>query len=103
MKLPIRKVDVVTARAVFNADYRWVNVIALAPDPAWFNDNFSQFEQEAISLGLKMWRELNKSNLVIVNDNQSASRNYVKLADQLKIEQATRIFFSGLEERKSLS
>ncbi len=69
-----QKVNVLTARAVFNEDYKWVKLLTLNC-PAFFplfNSCFSQFEAEAIRLGVTMWLELNDENLVIVNDNQEA-------------------------------
>jgi len=113
-----KELGVATARAVFNPDYQWVKIITLI-DKYDLIDNIDYYELEAIKLALKMRAELDDENIVIINDNKHAvaditgnrfydfyddnnfennlkvvwaSRKNVKLADQLTIKEATKIF-----------
>jgi len=115
-----RKITIATARAVFNPDYQWVKIIATI-DKEYMLDNIDQYELEAIKLGLMMRKELGNENIVIINDNKHAvaqingwsffmsdfishkdfeneskvvwtPRKNVRIADQLTLEEATKIF-----------
>lgn len=115
-----RKITIATARAVFNPDYQWVKIIATI-DKEYMLDNIEQYELEAIKLGLMMRKELGNENIVIINDNKHAvaqingwsffmsdfishkdfeneskvvwtPRKNVRIADQLTLEEATKIF-----------
>lgn len=63
--------DVVTAKAVFNSEYKWIKVITLI-DRWQVGMYIDSYEKEAIELGLQLKKELGNENLIIVNDNQHA-------------------------------
>jgi hypothetical protein len=119
-----RQLDIVTARAVFDLEHQWVQVITLID--RWEGEIcFDSYEAEAIRLGLRLKQELGDENLAIVNDNQYAvaelnqinssfwrfmpdffaleaeqiapqvfwsPRKFLKSADRLTIEHATKVF-----------
>ena len=116
-------VDVALAKAVCGIKYKWIKVLNLLPkiDGQYYIDSF---ETEAIWLGLALKKEINESNLSVINDNQNAvsdinhilsqnhtsileknqnpevfwsPRNFVFQADRLKIQEATKIFAPNVD------
>lgn len=63
--------EVVTAKAFYNFEYQWVEVIELSYGYEE-NNNFDCYEGKAIQLGKTLKQELERDNLLIVNDNQNA-------------------------------
>lgn len=64
-------IDVAVAKAVCGIKHRWIKVLALLPriDGEYYIDSF---ETEAIWLGLALKKEMNESDLSVINDNQNA-------------------------------
>lgn len=116
-------VDVALAKAVCGIKHKWIKVLALLPriDGEYYSDSF---ETEAIWLGLALKKEMNESDLSVINDNQWAvshinnilirdstsviekenkpevfwsPRDFVIQADRLKIQEATKIFAPNVE------
>ena len=116
-------VDVALAKAVCGIKHKWLKVLTLLPriDGQYYIDSF---ETEAIWLGLALKKEINESDLSVINDNQNAvsdinnilsrnntsiiekdnkpevfwsPRNFVFQADRLKIQEATKIFAPNVE------
>ncbi len=123
-----REFEVVTAKAFYNLEYQWVKILKLSYGYEEQN-NFEYYEENAIQLGKFLKQQLERDNLLIINDNQNAvvtangiphfykwdkfifkeiekqlinnssidifwmPRKHVKLAHNLRINPATKIFF----------
>jgi len=114
-----KKIDIATARAFLDSQYKWVKILNIS-DRYDSLDYIDMYEAEAIKLGLFMKQELGDKELLIINDNKHAvahvsghrfytcewnddemekssdilwaPRKIVELADKLTVYEATRIF-----------
>ena len=66
-----QEIRVVTAKAFYDLDYQWVEILSLSYGQ-YEADNFDYYEEMAILLGRKLKEELGQENLLILNDNQNA-------------------------------